>query len=155
MPVAYILRKANEKILDEITAEIRKAQRIELQENEQVAGAAKLEKFVMALPSFIQKMLLKLLGRNAFLRKRYFGTTAATAIGMMGFDGWLFILGGHYTTQIAIGGITKKVVMEAGKTQQKEFLRLVISVDHDIIDGAPLARFASKMADMLKNAAML
>jgi len=155
MPVAYILRKANEKSVDEITSEIRRAQSVRLDENEQVAGLTKLEKIVMAMPSFMQKLLLKLLGRNAFIRKKHFGTTAAMAVGMMGFDGWLLILGGHYTTQIAIGGIVKKIVKNDDEIEERDFLRLVISVDHDIIDGAPLARFASKLAEMLKNAAML
>ena len=29
-------------------------------------------------------------------------------------------------------------------------MRFIISVDHDVIDGAPLARFSKKLADLLE-----
>lgn len=83
------------------------------------------------------------------------GTTGVTSIGMTGFDGWLIIIGGHYTTQIGIGGIAKKIIKDDEKVEEREFLRFIIGVDHDIIDGAPLARFASKLVGLLENANFL
>jgi len=151
-PVAYIIRKANEKSVVDITKEIREAQKREIGEKTQVLDKMNfLAKFVLNSPKFIQKFLLLILGRNAFRRKKYMGTTAVTAVGMKGnFRGWLFTLGGHFTTSAAIGGITKKVVMSNGKPVEREFLRFIISVDHDIIDGAPLARFSNKLINLME-----
>ncbi|MCD6573080.1 MAG: 2-oxo acid dehydrogenase subunit E2, partial [Thermoplasmata archaeon] len=48
-----------------------------------------------------------------------------------------------------------KVVKRGESMEERDFLRFLISVDHDIIDGAPLARFSSKLVGMLENAALL
>ena len=155
-PRAYIIRKANEKSIEEITKEIRNAQMENIGKETEVMGKlSKFEKFALRAPSFVQRILLAIVGRNAFMRKKYMGTTGVTSIGMPGFDGWLIIVGGHYTTQIGIGGITKKVVKRGESMEERDFLRFLISVDHDIIDGAPLARFSSKLVGMLENAALL
>ena len=151
-PVAYIIRKANEMSIEDITKEIRKAQKMEIGEKTQVLDRMDfLRKFALNSPTFIQKFLWLVLGKNAFRKKKYMGTTAVTAVGMKGnFRGWLITLGGHFTTSAAIGGITKKVVMKDGKLAEREFLRFIISVDHDIIDGAPLARFSNKLINLLE-----
>ncbi len=150
-PRAYIIRKANEKSIEEITKEIRNAQKEEVEKGTEVIGKlSAFEKFVLKAPYFIQKILFTIVGRNAFMRKKYMGTTGVTSIGMTGFDGWLIIIGGHYTTQIGIGGIAKKIIKDDEKVEEREFLRFIIGVDHDIIDGAPLARFASKLIDLLE-----
>ncbi len=151
-PVAYIIRKANEKSIEEITGEIREIQRKRLEGETQVIGEMDLLKRVaLAAPPSIQKFLWWLFGRNAFMKKKYTGTTAVTAVGMKGnFGGWLVVMGGHYTASAAIGGITKRVVMKEGEVEEREFLRFIISVDHDVIDGAPLARFSKRLVDLLE-----
>ena len=121
-PRAYIIKKANEKSIEEITKEIRNAQMENIGKETEVMGRlSKFEKFALRAPSFVQRILLAIVGRNAFMRKKYMGTTGVTSIGMPGFDGWLIIVGGHYTTQIGIGGITKKVV----KRGETDFSRII------------------------------
>ena len=81
------------------------------------------------------------------------GTTAVSAVGMIGkFRGWLVIMGGHFTTQLGVGGIIEKPVFENGEVEMKEYLRLTLSVDHDVIDGAPLASFSSWLAELMESA---
>jgi len=151
--MAYILRQAGKKDIFELTEEIRKAQGERLSKEEQLIGKKGwMEKFAIVAPYFIKKLLLIIAGRNAFMRKKYMGTTVVTSVGMIGnFSGWLLTLGGHSTTQLGVGGIEKKVVMKDGKAEEREFLHLNISIDHDVVDGAPLARFASKLAELMEN----
>jgi pyruvate/2-oxoglutarate dehydrogenase complex dihydrolipoamide acyltransferase (E2) component len=46
------------------------------------------------------------------------------------------------TTNITIGGI--------GRRQAREVLCLTVSVDHDIVDGAPAARFTQRLKELIE-----
>ena len=155
--MAYIIRGANKKSIDEMTKEIRDAQKEEVEGKEQVLGKKGfMERFAIASPDFVKKILLLIASRNAFLRKKYMGTTAVSAVGMIGnFQGWILIMGGHFTTQFGVGGIVEKPVLVNGNLEKKDYLRLIISVDHDIIDGAPLARFSSRLVELMEGSSYL
>jgi pyruvate/2-oxoglutarate dehydrogenase complex dihydrolipoamide acyltransferase (E2) component len=53
---------------------------------------------------------------------------------------------------ITIGGITTKPRYLDGSLEPREMLDLTISVDHDIVDGAPAARFARRLAELVEQA---
>lgn len=36
--------------------------------------------------------------------------------------------------------------------QVREYLKITVLMDHDVIDGAPAARFISRLNDLMKNA---
>jgi len=46
-----------------------------------------------------------------------------------------------YSISITIGGIAKKSLVINDKIEIRDCLNLTLSLDHDIIDGAPVARF--------------
>jgi len=54
-----------------------------------------------------------------------------------------------------VGGIVEKPVFVDGDLEKKEYIRLIISVDHDIIDGAPLARFSSRLVELMEGSSYL
>ena len=56
------------------------------------------------------------------------------------------------TLMITIGGITTKPRYLNGSLEPREMLDLTISVDHDIVDGAPAARFARRRAELVEQA---
>ncbi|MGC9308579.1 MAG: 2-oxo acid dehydrogenase subunit E2 [Thermoplasmatota archaeon] len=152
--MGYILRDANRKNIDALTREIRDCQQKQMEQSEQLlVRKGLMERFAVAAPGFIKKLLLYLGSRNARLRKKYMGTTGVSAVGMMGrFQGWFLIMGGHFTTQLGVGGIVEESVYTSQDTVEKrEYLHLTISVDHDIIDGAPLARFSTRLTELLEN----
>jgi len=144
VPMAYIIRKANTKSVDEITQEIRSIQNQQLTGNNQVLGEdfTPLERFILAAPLFIKKLMLIVSRRNAFLKKKHMGIIGVTSIGMKGrFPGWAIPLGGTTTMLFVIGGITKKPGVINDAIQIREFLHVTITADHDLIDGGPLLRF--------------
>jgi len=152
--MAYIIRGVNKKSIDELTKEIREAQRKDVEKSEQLLMKKGLiERLALSSPDFFKKFLLLIASRNAFLRKKHMGTTAVSAIGMVGrFQGWILIMGGHFTTQFGVGGIVEKPVFKNGKVEKREHIHLTISVDHDLIDGGPLARFSSRLTELIENA---
>lgn len=55
-----------------------------------------------------------------------------------------------FTLSITVGGIAEKPGVIDGKIENREYLSLTISFDHDIIDGAPAARFAQRFKELIK-----
>jgi pyruvate/2-oxoglutarate dehydrogenase complex dihydrolipoamide acyltransferase (E2) component len=50
---------------------------------------------------------------------------------------------------ITVRGIATKPRYLNGQLKPQELLDLTISVDHDIVDGAPAARFARRLAEFV------
>jgi pyruvate/2-oxoglutarate dehydrogenase complex dihydrolipoamide acyltransferase (E2) component len=53
------------------------------------------------------------------------------------------------TLSLCIGSIEKKLALVDGQIVERDVIHLNISVDHDIIDGAPLVRFAERLKKIL------
>ena len=56
---------------------------------------------------------------------------------------------------ITVGGIATKPRYVDGELEPRELLDLTISVDHEVVDGAPAARFARRLAVLVEQAAGL
>ncbi|MFX0152270.1 MAG: 2-oxo acid dehydrogenase subunit E2, partial [Candidatus Hodarchaeota archaeon] len=54
-----------------------------------------------------------------------------------------------------IGGITQKLVKSGDSIREEQCLQMTISLDHDIIDGGPAARFSAYLVDLIENASGL
>jgi pyruvate/2-oxoglutarate dehydrogenase complex dihydrolipoamide acyltransferase (E2) component len=82
------------------------------------------------------------------MQKR-FGVVGVTAVGMFGAGPMWLVPLTSATVTVAVGAIAKRPVLIDGDLQEREHLCLTLSFDHDIIDGAPAARFTSRFADTL------
>ena len=154
-PLGYIIRGANKKTVREISDEIKSIQDEKVDDSKEVLGKklSRFEKFVIKSPMFIKKILLPILRRNAILKTKHMGTVGLTSVGSVSnLKGWVLPAGGLSTTLIAIGGITDKLVMNDGRIEEHEILHVTITVDHDIVDGGPLARFVERFRELVENA---
>jgi pyruvate/2-oxoglutarate dehydrogenase complex dihydrolipoamide acyltransferase (E2) component len=80
---------------------------------------------------------------------------AITSIGIKGnVNGW-FIPASVHPVCFGIGKIAKKAVVVDDKIEIREMLNMTVLLDHDVIDGAPMARFISKLADNIEKGAGL
>ena len=52
---------------------------------------------------------------------------------------------------VTVGGIGKKHAVVDGHTAVREYLSLTISVDHDLVDGAPAARFTRRLKELIES----
>jgi hypothetical protein len=96
------------------------------------------------LPIFLFRFLWRM-REYPQLQKKYWGTVVLTAVGMFGKGaGWGIPISGD-TLSIMLGGIAEKPGVVDGHIAIREYLSLTISFDHNIIDGAPAARFTERL----------
>lgn len=152
--LGYMLRKANEKTVSEITKELRAVQKEEVDESVSVLGKnlTSFEKFALKTPLFLKKLFLMVFRRNGLMKKKHFGTTSVTAIGMKGkITGGAIPMGASTSIFVVVGGITKKPGVINDEIAIREYLHLTITADHDIVDGGPLARFVERLTELIEN----
>ena len=88
--------------------------------------------------------------------KRTAGTALVTAAGMFGTGtGWAVGIVPLHTLCLTVGGITRKPGLVDGRIEPREYLALTASIDHDVVDGAPAARFAKHLRELIEGAEVL
>jgi len=108
-----------------------------------------MQKFA-SLPGFMRRGYWWVLERKPQAWKARFGTVALTSVGMFGMGGGWGIPLSSATLTVTAGGIKQKPKILDGQVQDREYLSLTVSFDHDIVDGAPAARFAQRLQEMLQ-----
>ena len=51
---------------------------------------------------------------------------------------------------LTLGGISEKPMVINGQIEAREILCMTISLDHDVVDGAPAARFVARLTELLE-----
>ena len=57
----------------------------------------------------------------------------------------------NFTLTVTLGGIAEKPGVVDGRIQIREYLYMTLSFDHDIIDGAPAARFTQRLKELIES----
>jgi len=140
----YVIRAANKKTFREIHQEIRAAQKEKAEEPQAIQRYP-------YLPLPIRRLFWWAFGKYPHLKKRIGGTVTVTAIGMFGKGAGWGIPITDYTLGITLSGIAEKPGVVDGRIEIREYLSMTISVDHDIIDGAPLARFTQRLKELIES----
>jgi pyruvate/2-oxoglutarate dehydrogenase complex dihydrolipoamide acyltransferase (E2) component len=143
------IRMAQKKTYRQIHEEIRTAQEHTEGEFGGLSGTA----WLRFIPSFLFKTFIRLASRNISMMAR-FGAVGVTAVGMFGprdQAAWLLPLVSGASVAVAIGGIVERPVLTDGELENHEHLCLTVSFNHDIIDGAPAARFLRTFSEYLKS----
>jgi pyruvate/2-oxoglutarate dehydrogenase complex dihydrolipoamide acyltransferase (E2) component len=146
--ITYIIRAANRKTFREIHHEIRAAQ---------VADVAQaLERFnalewLLFLPSFLSSSFLSWVLRYPRILKRYGGTVGSAAVGMFEDGaGWAIPIGHPQSLMMTVGSIGLKPGVVDGSIAIREYLSLTMSFDHEMINGAPAARFIRRLRELIE-----
>lgn len=142
----HILRGVNKKSAPEIHAEIRAFQ---AQHHESREG--KLIDWFVRLPGFIRRFFLWYLFKRPDLVKDFYGTVLVTSIGMFGSGGGWGIPVPNHTLQLTLGGIAEKPGVVDRRIEVREYLSVTVSFDHDIVDGAPAARFIERLRELIES----
>jgi len=138
------IRAADKKTYRQIHDEIRNAQRKSGEPRGAVSGA----RWVRYIPSFLFRRFVRAMTRNVRWAKRY-GVVSVSNVGMFGEGpGWGMSPTAE-TVAVTVGGIARRPVMVEGHPEAREHLCLTISFDHDIVDGAPAARFTSRFLELI------
>jgi len=145
--IPKILRKANRKSFFEISEEIRRARNEPLEKAEVYRWIKKY----LAIPVFLRRLIFRILDRFPKAMKKRAGTMMVTSVQMAGpGSAWGIPVASH-TLNLAIGGVTSKVVEREGKFESREHLCLTISFNHEITDGAPASRFVRDLCQIIES----
>lgn len=146
-----IVRAANHKTFQEIHDEIRAAQVQDLAKFDE-GGAKESQR----LPAWLYRPYFAVATRIGKwfpqLWKTSWGTVTLTVVGMEGKGaGW-----GIWTTSpsvcwITVGGIGQKRDEVDGQIVTRDYLSLTVSIDHNMVDGAPAARFTERFKELIES----
>lgn len=147
--IPHIIRAANRRSVYEISDEIRTVQSRPAS-SEQHGGLIAL---APRLPRFVRLLFFWALKKNPHWFKQMEGTAVVTSVGMFGRgSGWGITFLPTHTLGITVGGIAQKPGVHEGEIAIREYLNLTIGFDHDVVDGAPAARFAKAFVELLQDA---
>ncbi len=148
-PMVYIIRAANKKTFRQIHHEIRAAQVNAVKqawEGLKDFGWLPLVVFRVFWPIF---WWMK--NRSPSVQKKYGGTVGVSAVGMFGKGaGWGIPINDH-TLDLTLGGIAEKPGVVDGHIAIREYLCITLSFNHDLIDGAPAARFTQRLKELIES----
>jgi len=144
--ITYIVRAANRKTFREIHHEIRAAQ---VEDVEKARVGSKALQWFLFLPTLLFRFLYWMRGPHVL--KKYGGTVGTAAVGMFEEGaGWVIPIGHPQSLMMTVGGIGVKPGVVDGHIAIRDYLSLTISFDHEIIDGAPAARFTRRLKDLIE-----
>jgi pyruvate/2-oxoglutarate dehydrogenase complex dihydrolipoamide acyltransferase (E2) component len=150
--IPHIIRGANRRSAADISAEIRAIQARPASSEQQ----SRLVALAPRLPRFMRMLFFWAVKKNPQWFKALEGTVVVTSVGMFGSGGgWGLGFLPTHTLGLTVGGIVQKPGVHEGRIEVREYLQLTVSFDHDIVDGAPAARFTNRLVELLESASVL
>lgn len=142
----HIVKDAAKKSIMEITAEIDDAKNNSNNQEGFIVSRsirALLSRLPRCLVSFIFSRLLK----NPDRVKKLSGSVFVTSVSMFSTAPGYVIpyAGGPKASSFAIGSVAEKPVAKKGEVLVREIINITAVFNHDIIDGAPAARFINRL----------
>ncbi|HTS97411.1 MAG TPA: 2-oxo acid dehydrogenase subunit E2 [Streptosporangiaceae bacterium] len=149
----HVLRDADIRDVPDLSAELRRVKRepSATRTGTLVERAAPL---ATRVPGALRAMYAAM-ARSAAVRQRV-GTVAVTAVGMFGGGGGFGLTPPTVMSlEVVVGGMTPRPRVTGGQVQTRDVLDLTLVIDHNVVDGAPAARFGAALRDLIENAAVL
>jgi pyruvate/2-oxoglutarate dehydrogenase complex dihydrolipoamide acyltransferase (E2) component len=140
-----IIRSAQSKSLSQLSAEIRREQRANPDDERRYRGSLAFAR----IPRFVRGLGWRVVAGRPALFKRLGGTVGLSSVGMFGLGGWGIPIAPP-TLMVTVGGITRKPRFVDGVLLDRELLAITLSFDHDVVDGAPAARFSRRLVQLIE-----
>ena len=98
---------------------------------------------ITSLPKSIVLFIFRRILKNHKLVKKYSGTVFVTSVSMFSnVPGFVIpFAGGPKAASFAVGSVVKKPVVKRDEIRIREIVNLTAIFNHDLVDGAPAARF--------------
>ncbi len=140
----HVVKAANKKTVREIQAEIGAAK------SKDASGIAKWTGRYWYLPRFVRSLLWRMWLGSSYWRKRLTGTVGLSSVGMFGKGAGWGIPVSTYTLSVLVGGIAEKPGFVEGRIAPRQYLSVTATFDHDVVDGAPAARFIGRLKEIVE-----
>jgi len=147
--LAHVIRSTNRRTVRDITQEIRA---IQAEPNRSIGSQGRRRRMTafLLLPGMMRRAVYRVVLSNPHWVKRMMGTVVVTAVGMFGKGGGWGLNPSVFNLALTLGGIAEKPGVVHGAIIPREYLSVTISFNHDVIDGAPAARFASRFKELVE-----
>lgn len=156
-PREVVIRRAQDKAATAIYAELEAAR--ERHENtgetsDEDSWAHRAMRAIRFLPSVVRVGIIRFIMRDAFRVKTHAGTTLVTSVGKFAaIPGFSFTFStGPRASVFVVGSVVEKPWVHDGQVVPRSVLSLSVMVDHDLVDGAPAARFARRLQHLIESA---
>jgi pyruvate/2-oxoglutarate dehydrogenase complex dihydrolipoamide acyltransferase (E2) component len=109
--------------------------------------------WVMALlPGFVRRAAWRLALSVPWVARGVIGSAVVSSVGMMGqIRGW-FLQTSIHPVSLGVGSIVRKpLVMPDDVIEPRDVLHLTLLMDHDVVDGADMARFVAAFVAHLES----
>jgi hypothetical protein len=110
-------------------------------------------KLASILPKWFFKFIIRRFANDPLKIKKRFGTTYVTSVsGFTDASGFVipYIEGQNRPLAFAIGTIVKKPGVINSEIRIREYLSMTIMINHDLVDGAPAARFVNRLKQRIE-----
>lgn len=152
-PLAHLIRDADTRSVQDITAEIRRVK--------DAPGASPSGRLLRRLPLLIgripgaMRLFYAAAARSPRLRTMV-GTVTVTSVGMFGSgSGFGVSAPTVLTLGVLVGGLSRRPWVVDDHIEIRDVVDLTITVDHNVVDGAPAARFAAELRELVEGGAVL
>jgi len=145
---SLLVRAANRKSVQQLSAEVHAGMTADPGGDRRYRGALAF----LSVPEPVRALVLRAAMRNPHWVKQFGGTVGISSVGMFGPAGGWGIPIAPPTLMVTVGGIATKPRYIDGRLEPRELLDVTISVDHAIVDGAPAARFARRLTNLIEQA---
>jgi pyruvate/2-oxoglutarate dehydrogenase complex dihydrolipoamide acyltransferase (E2) component len=148
VPMPHIFKAVNKRSFRDIHEEMRSTQKRPGKTTE-----ANFMRWFLIFPAFIRRLFYRIVLRFPHSLRNYSSPITVTAVGMFGKGGSAWgIPMASFTLTITLGSIARKPGVVDDEIMIREYLNMTVSIDHDIVDGAPAARFAQELRQLIEGA---
>ncbi|WP_276261285.1 2-oxo acid dehydrogenase subunit E2 [Haloglomus litoreum] len=145
--VPHVVRAANRRSIRSIQEDFRRVR--ESPRSEEQSRVTALARY---LPDVLRRQLWRLPQLFPRRWKALAGTVSVTSVGMFGSGSGWAITPTNYSLQLTVGGIGTRPMLVDGEVEGRELLSLTVTFDHDVVDGAPAARFVQRLSEHVEAA---
>lgn len=146
VPMPHIFKAVDKRSYIDLNNELRATQKQPLQTRE----ASFMRRF-LSLPAFMRHIFYRIVTRLPHTLRGYSSPIMVTAVGMFGRGSAWGLPMANFTTSLTLGTINKKPLVVDDQIKIREVLHLTVSINHDIVDGAPAARFVNQLRQTIES----
>jgi pyruvate/2-oxoglutarate dehydrogenase complex dihydrolipoamide acyltransferase (E2) component len=147
IPIPHVFRGINRLTLAQIQDEMRATQH-----SPHSTAESSFMRWFLLTPAIFRRLFYWIVMRFPSTFRNFSSPVMITAVGMFGEGGGWAITMPNFTLNIAVGGIVKRPGVHNDEIKIREYLNMTVSIDHDVVDGAPAARFVRSLREFLESA---
>ena len=152
-PLPHVLRDADVRDVLDLTEDLRTVQ-TDVRKSRSGRLLGRFQGATARLPGLVPTMYAVM--SKSERTRQMTGTVAVTAVGMFADGGGFGIAPPTLMSlQVVVGGMSDRPRVVAGQVEVRKVLDMTVTIDHNVVDGAPAARFGAELRHLIESAQLL